>query len=132
MPKLGYISYAGKTLNLSGDYTKMVLKNIETGSYPYFALSMQRNDLVKDSFLFASYFSVMFDQWLGDVTETYEMINDALKGFQTEQMVRHEKVADGVYKTTYSGGGYTLVNYNETDVTVDGTKVPALGYAVVH
>ena len=128
----GYISYAGKTLNLSGDYTKMVLKNIETGSYPYFALSMQRNDLVKDSFLFASYFSVMFDQWLGDVTETYEMINDALKGFQTEQMVRHEKVADGVYKTAYSGGGYTLVNYNETDVTVDGTKVPALGYAVVH
>ena len=46
-------------------------------------------------------------------------------------MERHEKVAQGVYKTAYSTGAYTLCNYNDHTVKVEGREVPPLGYVLV-
>lgn len=43
-------------------------------------------------------------------------------------MDRHEKVAEGVFRTTYSNGESTLVNYGDAAVTVDGVTVPPLSY----
>ena len=46
-------------------------------------------------------------------------------------MDRHEKVADGVYRTTYSNGQSVVVNYNGKSVEVDGVSIPPLGIEVV-
>ena len=46
-------------------------------------------------------------------------------------MERHEQVVPGVFKTTYAGGAYTLVNYNEAAVEIGVHKVPAMDYIVV-
>ena len=46
-------------------------------------------------------------------------------------MERHEQVAPGVFKTTYAGGAYTFVNYNEAAVEIGVHKVPAMDYIVV-
>lgn len=45
-------------------------------------------------------------------------------------MDRHEKVADGVFRTTYSNGQSVIVNYNDRGVEVDGVSVPPLGIEV--
>ena len=46
-------------------------------------------------------------------------------------MDRHEKVADGVFRTTYSNGQSVVVNYNGKSVEVDGVSIPPLGIEVV-
>ena len=45
-------------------------------------------------------------------------------------MDRHEKVAEGVCRVTYSNGARMIVNYNEAPATVDGIVVPPLDYVV--
>lgn len=49
---------------------------------------------------------------------------------ETEYMDRHDRVADGVYRTTYSNGVSTYVNYGKNAATVDGVTVPALDWIV--
>ena len=46
-------------------------------------------------------------------------------------MERHEKVAEGVFKTTFSNGAKICVNYCAEAKTVDGVTVPAMDYVVV-
>ena len=46
-------------------------------------------------------------------------------------MDRHEKVADGVFRTTYSNGECIVVNYNDTPATVGGVEIPSMSAKLV-
>ena len=46
-------------------------------------------------------------------------------------MDRHERIAAGVVRTTYSDGTRVCVNYNDCAVRADGVEIPALDYVVV-
>ena len=46
----------------------------------------------------------------------------------TEELVRHEKLAEGVYRTRYSNGQFTVVNYNDSIYDRDGIRVAAKGW----
>ena len=50
---------------------------------------------------------------------------------QLEFMERHERIAEGVYRTSFSNGESILSNYNSAPVTVDGREIPALGYVIM-
>jgi len=50
---------------------------------------------------------------------------------QYEYMTRHEQIAEGVFKTTYESGAFTVCNYNDGPVTVDGRSVAPLSYILV-
>ncbi len=45
-------------------------------------------------------------------------------------MERHEKVAEGVVRISYSNGARIYVNYNDAPDSVDGVAVPAMDYAL--
>ena len=46
-------------------------------------------------------------------------------------MERHEKVADGVFRTSFSNGAFILTNYNSKPAAVAGVTVPPMDYVVV-
>lgn len=46
-------------------------------------------------------------------------------------LVNHERIARNVYKVTYSHGLEVCVNYNLTNVVVDGVTINSLDYAVI-
>jgi hypothetical protein len=46
-------------------------------------------------------------------------------------MDRHEKVADGVFRTTYSNGESVIVNYGRTVANVVGVEIPPLAAKLV-
>ena len=46
-------------------------------------------------------------------------------------MDRHEKVAEGVFRTTYSNGARMIVNYNSEPANVDGVTVTGGTYEIV-
>lgn len=45
-------------------------------------------------------------------------------------LVKHEWIADGVYKSYFSSGKTAVVNYTDTAVSVDDVLVPAAGYII--
>ena len=47
---------------------------------------------------------------------------------QYAYMDRHEQVAPGVFRTTYSNGASTVCNYNDGPVTVGGREIPPVSY----
>lgn len=66
---------------------------------------------------------------LGDMKRLYaEFVK--YRHLMPEEMTRHAEVAPNVFRTSYANGESTLVNYNETAVTVDGTAVPAKGWTL--
>lgn len=125
----GYIDYAGSPYNLS-TYTndkQYILKTLEYGSNVYFKWIYEPNHSVKDTDQ-NDLFAVNYEIWLEKATQIYSEVNDFLQQVRTKRIIGHEKLGEGLYKTTYENGMYVIVNYSQTSVTVDGKTINAEGY----
>lgn len=126
----GYITYAGTPINLSSDYRKTFLKSVETGSGIYFCFIYEENSLVKESY-FDNYYSTEYRLWMNEAKEYYKKANEALSDVQGQTIKNHEKLAEGIYKTTFEKGKEIVVNYTPRRVEIDGTTVEPLDFKVV-
>lgn len=86
----GFINFAGSPTNMAGDINYEILKMIESGSAPYFTLSYQNLDELKDDWRLSKYYSVSYEIWFEDLVERYKQINEALGGLQTSLIDNHE------------------------------------------
>ncbi|WP_258168594.1 DUF5696 domain-containing protein [Paenibacillus sp. AR247] len=125
----GSIDYTGSPFNLSTytDERQYILKCLEYGAGMYFEWIHEPNDKVKDTD-FNDLYAVHYKQWIDQAAEMYHEVNDVLKNVRNEPITGHEKLGEGVFKTVYGNGIYVIVNYNRTDVTVDGQTVKAESY----
>lgn len=86
----GYVQYAGSPTNMEGDTAYEILKIIENGASPYFILSYQNTNELKESYQLSDYYSVNFQIWLDDVRAIYQTVNEALKDVQNVTITSHE------------------------------------------
>ncbi|WP_422656901.1 DUF5696 domain-containing protein [Paenibacillus sp. EC2-1] len=127
----GYMDYAGSPINMSPDqsYKSNVLKTLETGSNVYYQWFYEKPSAVRNT-EFNDLYSASYSNWLDEAVQYYRETNDVMRGLRTQTIVNHEKLADHVYRTTYESGTSITVNYNQTDVIVNGTSIAAEGYLV--
>lgn len=114
-------------INLASNSSTAVLKAIEYGVLLNYQVTYEASSVLKNSEYSDNYASG-YSGWRDDILECYGMQAESLQGLIGCRIVDHEQVADQVYATTYSNGSVVYVNYNETDVTVNGVVVPARGY----
>lgn len=140
----GYTDFAGTAINLAGDYKYNLLKTIENGASPYFILSYDNTSDLKNT-VFNEYYSVRFGTWFGeetdnegnvtytggDVLDTYNTLNEALKPIRTATVVSHEYIGNNIVKMTYDNGVSYILNYNNNPVTVEGHELGALEFVVI-
>lgn len=126
----GIVNYSGAAINLSEDQEENILKSAETGAGLYFTYIYENTDALQDG-KYTKYYACNFDQWKDETTSLYNKFNDALGDTYNQYIVGHEKVADGVYKTTYENGKSVLVNYNYEDYDYQGTAVKSRNFTVV-
>ena len=88
-----YVQYAGSPTNMEGDTAYEILKIIENGASPYFMLSYQNTNELKEFQYLSDYYSVNFQIWLDDIREIYETVNEALKDVQNVPITSHEFIA---------------------------------------
>jgi hypothetical protein len=88
----GYVQYAGTPTNMEGDTAYEILKIIENGAAPFFILSYQNTEEMKEMQYLADYYSVNFQIWKEDMVEIYKVLNEALKDVQTKTITSHEFV----------------------------------------
>ena len=63
------------------------------------------------------------------IADDYAWLSEALDGCWGQPITGHERLAEGVVRTTYAGGTRILINYNRFDVTLaDGRTIPAQQY----
>lgn len=125
----GRIPYTGSPYNLSTytDARQYVLKLIEYGASPYFAWFNAPGHVVKETD-YNHLYAVNYEQWMDMAAEIYTEVSQVNKSFTGRPMITHESLSEGVFRTTYEGGGYVIVNYNDSSVEVENHTVEALSY----
>ena len=115
----GRVAVAGMPINTQQDMTSATLQCIEYGVCPSFtAVYSDKNQ--KNN--------VLFDNVVNDLVDCYGIVGDALLGLESERITAHDRMADGVYLTTYGDTAKIYVNYNDIPSTVSGVTIPAKSY----
>lgn len=127
----GYMNYAASPMNTSGDQDlrKQLLRSLELGAAPYFQWTYEPSSRLKLT-NYDSAYATEYVYWVDDAVALYKQANEVLGNLANEQILKHERIQDGVVRITYTGGTSILVNYNADAVTVDGTTVGGTDYVV--
>lgn len=126
----GHVAYSDAAPgNLSEDLLKTKLKWIEYGYMPTFMLTYQNSDRLKDT-AFDLLFSSEYALWKSEIVGIGKEFTERLSTVFDSEMLRHNK-QDGVAQVQYANGTTIIINYNETDVTVDNVVVKAEDYTVI-
>ncbi len=127
----GSLSYtSAQPGNLAYDFPREKLKWVEYGFLPYFELTYQKSNVLKNTD-YNKLFSSYYGDWEDTILEVFREFNDRLGGIWHQTMIRHEKIMKDVFKVTYEDGSQIYVNYRDEAVQVDGRKIPKLDYLVV-
>ena len=86
----GYVNFTGAPLNMEGNIQYAMLKAIENGAAPYYILSYQNTQHLKEYELLSHYYSVRYDIWKEDVIELYGELNGVLGDVQDKLIIDHE------------------------------------------
>lgn len=126
----GIVNYAGSPINLAENQEENILKSAETGAGLYFTYIYEDTSVLQNG-KYTRYYACNFNQWKDDTVELYNKFNENLGDTYNQYITGHEKVADGVYKTTFENGKSVLVNYNYETYDYNGTTVESRDFAVV-
>lgn len=126
----GIVNYSGAAINLSENQEDNILKSAETGAGLYFTYIYEDTSVLQDG-NYTRYYACNFGQWKDDTVKLYQKFNEKLGDTYNQYITKHEKVADGVYKTTFESGKSVLVNYNYENYDYNGTTVGSRDFAVV-
>lgn len=116
--------------NLSYDLQVQKLKWVEYGGLPFFDLTYESAQKLRDTG-YDTLFSSTYADWEDTVVETYMEFKERLSGTYGQQMTSHKILTDDLIQVGYENGTAVYVNYGEEEVTVDGVKIPAKDYVVV-
>lgn len=126
----GVLNYSHNSINLTNkrDVDYQFLKALENGASLKYTLSY-KNSLILLEKEGNEYVSTEYVNWLNTIKEQYQIIveNDLINA----NIVNHQKVANNVFKTTYSNGVVIFTNYNLSSVNVEGQVIEKINFLVV-
>ncbi len=124
----GYKTYTTEVVNMSSTPEDMLLNAVETGSSLLYSIVAGDTKNLKETYLKYLY-SCNYGQLKEDMISDYIELKNVMECVDGQEIEKHEKVAEEVFKTTYSNGVCIYVNYNETDITLEnGLSIPAKKY----
>jgi hypothetical protein len=120
----GYIPYYGGALNFSSNRQDDLLRHVEFGIYPsYFLTHEPTTNMLntRSSWIYTS----SYDQWGAEIRDTYQWLNALLGPVRGQPIVAHERLAEGIFATTYANGQQIIVNYTDLPYVQGGISVNA-------
>lgn len=127
----GLVSYSTSYINERNDYQIEFLRSIEYGAEPSIILSYAPTDTLLRTKSLSRFFSTHYNDWLVELVKQYQRYNDELSVVQSEFIVDHRKLANGVKETSYANGTRVIVNYNQTPFHIEGHIVAAEDFIVI-
>lgn len=125
----GLIPSYSEPLNLSSTPRDYLLKLIETGTYPAYQFIARKSSLLSGT-AFDHLYSSEYGLWREELLRQYEELSAVMKDTAGNAIANHQKLAEGVYETTYENGKKAIVNYNDKNADAYGLEIPANGYLI--
>jgi len=126
----GLIPYTGPAINLAEDYTKNLLKTIESGAGLYFSFMTEETAVLQET-KFRQFYANEYDKWGPDANALYQKFTADFAGLYGQAIVSHVIIAAGLTLTGYEDGTRVIVNNNGNAVNYDGVVINARSYAVL-
>lgn len=120
----GYVPYSGVALNFSANLQEDLLRHVDFGIHPAYLLTAEPTANMLNTYSTWIYTS-SYAQWGDTVRQTYAWMNALLAPVRGQQIVSRQKLAEGVYATTYANGKTILVNYTTRPFSHAGATVAA-------
>ncbi|XID92568.1 DUF5696 domain-containing protein [Paenibacillaceae bacterium WGS1546] len=125
----GHVDYYAQASNFNSNPREALLSMIDYGSYPSYILTDEDPIKLLDtgsSWIYTSQYAVWKDQIVND----YRTIAEALRPVANAAFEKREEVREGVFRNRYSNGAVIYINYNASEVTVDGNRIAAQAFFV--
>jgi hypothetical protein len=117
-------------LNQYGNPQEEFLKCIETGSIPHYEITYQNNNFL-NQIEEKEYYGAGFNSIKENITSEYSRYSALYQATADLPITGYEKLQNNVVKTVYANGVYTLVNYGDHPVNVDGHVVDSKNFIIV-
>lgn len=131
----GSIPYSSTPYNLLYDEARQKLQFIENGSMPYFFLTYESADKLRDTNIMRkdNLYTSELENWYDKAVEVYKEFDENFSNTWDETIDNHEVIANNVKKVTYSDGTVIYLNYNNKKVeNIDGgITLEPVSYKVV-
>ena len=118
----GYAGYTLPPVVQSGEQRTMLLKAAETGSDLLYACIAGDSHRLRETRLSAMY-SAGYDLWKSQAIDAYAALKELYVRTEDCVIVRHERLSEDFYRTTYDNGVQVLVNYSADSTEYAGQKI---------
>lgn len=125
----GNVNYYAPSVNLSGDVKTALLQAVSTGSGFYCVLTAQNSDKLAGSAQ-DNLYSTDFNYWKNTLPKTIADYQKRLEDVAGKKIVGYEKIAEGVYKTSYNNGVDVIVNYNSHSFVYEDISIAPKDFGV--
>ena len=126
----GIIDYSSDSINLSSDRSiqYQFLKLIETGSNIKYTLTHDSSEELLNT-EYNYYMTTHYTNWMNMILDQVTEIDSI--GIHQGHLVSHERLSNNVFEVTYSNGLRIAINYNLSNVTVEGHVVSGMDYFIL-
>jgi hypothetical protein len=126
----GIVPYTGRAINLAEDYTKNLLKSIESGAGLYFSFMKEETSELQET-KFRQFYANEYDKWVGDADALYKKFNADFGHLYNQKIVNHVILSPNVTITEYEDGTRVLVNASDFDTSYNGENIKAESYKIM-
>jgi hypothetical protein len=108
----GLVPYTSRAINLAEDYTKNLLKTIESGAGLYFSFMAEETVELQET-KFRQFYANEYDKWVGDADTLYKRFSADFAGLYGQAITDHIILSPGVTVTVYEDGTRVVVNRSD-------------------
>ena len=126
---VGNVRYSGQAVNFSGGSENLWLRMAAVAADPYYVLTNQYGEQVRDSdysFLYCSDYNYLKNDILEDVKEYQQK----LSGVSGRRLIDYIKLSDDLYRSVFEDGYTVTVNFSNEDVSYENRLYSAKSYQV--
>jgi len=126
----GIVPYTGRAINLAEDYTKNLLKSVESGAGLYFSFMKEETAELQET-KFRQFYANEYDKWAGDADALYKKFTADFGDLYNQKIVNHVILSPNVTITEYQDGTKVLVNSSDFDASYNGVNIKADSYKII-
>jgi len=127
----GLVPYTGKAINLAEDYTKNLLKIIESGAGLYFSFMTEETSVLQET-KFRQFYANEYGKWVHDADSLYKQFTADFGRLYSQFITEHEILSPGVTLTGYEDGTKVIINASDYAVYYNNRYIGADSYIVIN